>query len=324
LFASQGDLARTAHHVRPATARGAVRAGVIRNPRSHQHSAGRSLAAEASGEVMIAIPDTTDAIDHALTAFAAARIDLLVVDGGDGTVREVISRAPEIFGTRMPRLTILPNGKTNALSLDLSEGQPWSLGAALSPGAGRIKTRRPLEIWRPGAATPELRGFILGTGAYVRAIRLGQHAHRLGAFNDLAVALTVVGAVGRSLLAGDRNPWRAGEALELSANLPAAPATLLLMASTLKRMPLGLMPFGPLRDGLKVLTIDAPGRRLAKALRLLVSGEIIPWLEEIGYHRRDPEEFCLSLAGEVVLDGEIYPGGDLIVRTGEPLEFLVP
>ncbi|MDB5454123.1 MAG: hypothetical protein JWO33_2701, partial [Caulobacteraceae bacterium] len=62
----------------------AVRVGIIRNPNSHRHSAGRNLAAEASGEVLLAIPDTIDALDHALTAFAAAEIDLLAIDGGDG------------------------------------------------------------------------------------------------------------------------------------------------------------------------------------------------------------------------------------------------
>ena len=305
-------------------ARSLVRAGVIRNPFSHRHSAGRSLAAEASGEVLIAIPDTTDAIDHALTAFAAAGINLLVVDGGDGTVREVISRAPEVFGAAMPRLTILPSGKTNALALDLCEGRDWNLAAALSPNVGRIKTRRPLELWRPGAAIPELRGFILGTGAYVRAIHLAQHTHRLGAFDNLAVGVTLVGALGRGLTGGVRNPWRAGEALGLGPELAGADHTMLLLASTLKRMPLGIMPFGPLRDGLKVLSVDAPGRKLARAARVVVTGKDAPWLEAAGYRRVALEGFDMPTAGEIVLDGEIYPGGAWQVRVGAPMEFLVP
>ncbi len=127
------------------------RAGIIRNPMSHRNSAGRNLAAEASGDVLLAIPESPDSIDHALDAFAAAGVDLLVVDGGDGTVREVISRAPRVFGSRMPRLTVMPGGKTNALALDLLAGRPWDLGKALA-GEGEIKTRRPLELWRPGAA----------------------------------------------------------------------------------------------------------------------------------------------------------------------------
>lgn len=309
---------------RPLNRPGAVRVGVIRNPLSHRNSAGRNLAAEASAELLIAVADTTDGLEHALTAFAATGVELLVIDGGDGTVREVISRAPEVFGARMPRLTVLPSGKTNALALDLNEGQDWSLTAALSPGGGRIKTRRPLELWRPGAEGPELRGFILGTGAYVRAINLAQTTHRLGAFDNFAVGLTLAGAIGRAFFGSVRNPWRTGDPIGIQRAVPGAGDTLLLLASTLKRMPLGFTPFGPLRDGLKLLVVDAPARRLARALPIVISGRDAPWLADAGYRRADLDSFAIDVPGEIVLDGEIYPGGVLEVRTGPPLEFLVP
>ncbi len=305
--------------VRPMT-----RVGIVRNPFSHRHNRGRSLEAETSGEILIAITDTTDAIDHALDAFAAARIDLLAIDGGDGTIREVLSRAPEVFGGRMPRLTVLPNGKTNALALDLYEGRTWSLGAALNPSSGRLKTRRPLELWRAGAASPELRGFILGTGAFVRAIQLAQKTHQLGAFDNLAVGLTLAGAMGQAFFGSARNPWRAGEPIDLGGAMPTGAATTLLLASTLKRMPMGFKPFGELRDGLKVLTVDAPAHRLARAFPVVMSGRDEPWLAEAGYRRADLESFHLALAGDLVLDGEIYSGGEWEVRAGAPLEFLVP
>ena len=116
----------------------------------------------------------------------------------------------------------------------------------------------------------------------------------------------------------------AGEALGLGPELAGADHTMLLLASTLKRMPLGIMPFGPLRDGLKVLSVDAPGRKLARAARVVVTGKDAPWLEAAGYRRVDLEGFDMPTAGEIVLDGEIYPGGAWQVRVGAPMEFLVP
>src|SRR3546814_18768147 len=63
-----------------------------------------------------------------LERIAAEGVDLLVVDGGDGTVRDVISAAPAAFGDRMPRMAILPSGQTNALAP--APGVPLEIGRA--------------------------------------------------------------------------------------------------------------------------------------------------------------------------------------------------
>lgn len=301
-----------------------IRAGVIWNPHS-RHNIGRAGPSAAAG-VRISAPENFDELTESLEDFAETGLDLLVIDGGDGAVREVLSRAPEAFGERMPRFAVLPSGKTNALALDLEAPRQWRLQDALNAARkGRTKIRRPFEVWRPGAERPERRGFLFGAGAFVPATHLAQQTHSAGAFGNAAVAMTLLGATGRTLFGARKDAWSAGEPIGLS--LPGVPAEgrrFLVMISTLKRLPLGLKPFGKPREGLKALVVDAPPKRLWKALPVITGGHEAPWLEGCGYYRRDMDEIAMRLDGEFVLDGELYDGGELTLRLGPPMEFLTP
>ncbi|MDZ4372412.1 MAG: diacylglycerol kinase family protein [Phenylobacterium sp.] len=276
-------------------------------------------------DVLEIVPEDPAELDGGLRRLAALNANLVVIDGGDGTVREVLSRLPEAFEGRIPRLAVLPNGKTNALALDIGTPLGTRLEQVLvAAEAGRpTKRRQCLEIVRRGAAAPEHRGFLFGAGAFVRATELAQRNHGLGVFDNAAVALTLGGAVLRTLAGGPRDSWRRGEAGTLSL-APGANQWFLVMASTLKRFPLGLRPYGDPREGLKVLSVTAPPRRLPQALPVLLRGKDASWLEAAGYRRHDVAAFEFAFDGEYVLDGERYPGGDLTVRQGPSLEFVIP
>lgn len=301
-----------------------IRAGVIWNPNS-RHNIGRQGPMAANG-VHIAAPENMDELTESLEDFAKTGLDLLVIDGGDGAVREVMSRAPEAFGDRMPRFAVLPSGKTNALALDLGAPRDWRLQGALNAARhNRTVIRRPFEIVRPGMTVPERRGFIFGAGAFVPATHLAQKTHKAGAFGNVAVGLTMLGATVRTLSGGTTDPWSAGEMVRLE--LPGVSeraCRFLVMASTLHRLPLGLRPFGKPREGLKVLVVEAPPKRLMSALPIISGGRDAPWLEASGYHRRDVDRLPMHLDGEFVLDGEPYPGGELTLRLGPLIEFVAP
>ena len=49
-----------------------------------------------------------------------------------------------------------------------------------------------------------------------------------------------------------------------------------------------------------------------------------PWLETHGYRRADLDAFHLRWSGDFVLDGEPYEGGELTIRQGPSLEFVIP
>ncbi len=277
--------------------------------------------------VRSAMPRTHAEMHDVLASFAEHGTDVIVVDGGDGTIRDVIGDALQHFGARMPPLAIVPSGKTNALAADLGIPRQWTMQSALHAiRAGNIAERAPIDILRPGSACPDQRGFLLGTGAFVRATALAQHAHRIGAFNDVAVAMSIAGGVAQTAFGRADNAWRRGERLVMQGQggSETASSNYMMMATTLRKLPTAVRPFGPERSGLKVLRIDAPPRRIFRNLPLLLTGSESPRLARDGYHRCDLKQMRLHLQSEFILDGERYPGGDLLIREGAPLRFVVP
>jgi hypothetical protein len=140
------------------------------------------------------------------------------------------------------------------------------------------------------------------------------------------VGLSVTGALAGTFLGGNRDQWRRGVELTLAVDggAPVAGPRFLTMATTLKRLPMGLKPFGPPRDGMKVLDIDAPPHRLFRALPAVVQGRSPEWFAEAGYRRHDAEELVIHIDEGLVIDGEVFVGGEIIVRRGAPVRFLAP
>jgi len=302
-----------------------VRIGVIHNARARHNLLRAGPSALAGCEQ--ATPQSHEELDAALAEFATAGVNALIIDGGDGTVRDVMSIAPRHYSGTFPRIAIVPSGKTNALALDLGLPKHWTAKDAIEAiRFGGIKERSPIEIWRVGGEQPDLRGFIFGAGAFVRATSLAQTTHRFGAFNGLAVALSITGAVAQTLFGGRDNSWRRGEAMSvaMSDDTPIDAAQYMLLGSTLVHMPLKVRPFGEPRAGMKMLRIESSPRRIVAALPALLGGGEPKWLAQAGYHRADAENIDVRLTGGFILDGETFPGGDMTLRQGAPMRFVVP
>ena len=273
------------------------------------------------------MPRSHDELQDVVGSFVASGIDTLIIDGGDGTVRDVLSVMARYHPDYRPGIVIVPSGKTNALALDLGIKAHWTLTQAMDAVIqGRVEQRTPIEVWRDGADHAELAGFIFGAGAYVRATQTAQKTHRIGAFNGLAVGLSIAAAVGQTVFGRSANPWRSGEAMRVAVDADTAidGPQYLLLASTLRRMPLGIKPFGPARLGLKMLRIAAPPDRIVRAVPAILRGTDRAWLRQAGYHRQDARRIDVSLAEGFVLDGETFDGGTLSLRQGAPISFFVP
>jgi hypothetical protein len=322
----------------PRDAAAQIRTGIICNPKSHRNrSSVEATKPFLSGTVLAVTPRTQAELAEVLADFAHHGIELLVIDGGDGTIRDVMTAAARIWTGRAPRVAIVPSGKTNALALDLGIPDTWTLDQALTAARdGNVKTRSPIEIVRKDTGT-RLHGFLFGAGAFVQATALAQRTHRAGAFNGVAVGLALCWAILQTLFGGANSAWRKGSRMGIRyqggaadgehaprSNTSTDRARYLMLASTLKRMPVGIRPFGVPRAGLKTLVVDAPPRWLAAATPLIVAGSRAGWLDRAGYHRIDAPALDLSMESGFILDGEIYPGGDLIVREGKPIRFVVP
>ncbi len=304
-----------------------MKIGVVHNPRSHANM-GREADDWAPDDVMLVRPETREALEIDLKAFAARGVELLVIDGGDGTIRDVLSLLPGAFGDAAPLIALLPSGKTNVLAIDLGVPRDWTLPDAIAAAARRkhavIKHRAPLEVsWDDGR--PTMRGFVFGLGAFVRATTMSKSVNRMGAFHGLSVGLTLAGAAAGALLGGARDHWREGVPVELAIDDQPTPAgnRFLLMATTLKRLPLGIKPFGPPREGLKALDVDAQPKRLFAALITLLGGGDAPWLARRGYRRGDAKTLRIQTCDAFVLDGEVYKAsGAMTVALGPTLRFL--
>ncbi len=310
--------------------------GVIYNRHSHQNR-GLDLAAVNIPNIIVAQPADKDDLPRVLAEFAAGGIELLVILGGDGTVRDVLTCGLSVWGDDWPALAVLPRGKTNALNVDLGAPNAWSPGHAIAAfHAGKLASRRALVVggMEGELAGENLHGFILGAGALTTGIRVGQDAHSLGMFNSLAVAGTALWGVLQAIFGSDRNVWRRGVGMRLHIGQrgeelahsgfgdPARRA--FLFSSTLERFPAGMKPFGSYREGLKLVVIDKTRRRLLALLPAMVWGWVPDWVQRMGLHFAQCESYSLQVDEEFILDGEAFPPGTYSVAQGPELRFVVP
>jgi hypothetical protein len=314
--------------------------GVIYNPRSHRNL-GADFDCGVSPQVYIAQPQARAQLPQALAEMAERGIDLLVINGGDGTVRDVLTCGQAIFGDEWPALAVLPKGKTNALTVDLGVPDDWTLQDAIDAldHGGRV-WRRPLSVTplesaaAKGQPVSRALGFVLGAGAFTKATQAGQSAHKLGAFNSVVVAVTGAWALLQSLFAGRNNPWRRGAKMRIGLGAGDAPMVhsghgdpemrQLLFASTLERLPAGIKAFGTLKSGLKLVAIDQISRRTTALIPLALLGKYKRPLRERGIHQLAATQFSLSIEDQFILDGEAFPAGDYRIEQGPELVFVTP
>ncbi|MEJ2407899.1 MAG: diacylglycerol kinase family protein [Novosphingobium sp.] len=291
--------------------------------------------------ILTETPATREELLHTLSGFARRGIDYLVIDGGDGTVRDVLTCGADIYGDDdWPALIVLPKGKTNALTVDLGLPNRWTLAEALAAAhKGKTCTRRPLRVTpvdADGNATgATIKGFIMGTGAFSLATEAGQEAHRRGAFNSFAVGLTILWTVIQAVFGRNGNPWRASPRTRLVDRVtgrdlprtgPGAPdERFLTISTTFERFPLGARPFGRnAPPGLKVLSLDWPSRLLLMLVPAVMFGLFGRFMERRGLHRLYASDIAMDLGGTFVLDGEAFPAGRYVLDEGPQLTFVVP
>jgi hypothetical protein len=309
--------------------------GIIRNPRSHRNK-GHAPEMEDCSNILTETPRTRPELYRVLEGFARRSVDYLVVDGGDGTVRDVLTCGAEIFGEEWPTLMVLPKGKTNALAIDIGLPTHWSLAEALAAAhKGNTVTRRPLRVSSQDGASGQIMGFILGTGAFALATEAGQEAHRRGAFNSFAVGLSVLWTMIQTLFGRAGNPWRSCTPMRLIDRHTGRDLSymgdgnpnerFMAIATTFEKFPLGAKPFGrDVAPGMKLGVIDSPVRWIIALLPAIMFGFNGRFLERRGAHRLSASAVDLELGGSFILDGEAFPAGDYVLEEGPQLTFVVP
>jgi hypothetical protein len=311
-----------------------IRVGIVSNPLSdgnRGHSRIAEFAAAQGEAVAFAAPSTVAALPAALADFAARGVCILGVDGGDGTVRDVLSALPTAFADAWPAIAILPSGKTNLIARDVGAfgagagGARRLLQAAKTPERMASCMRPCLEVsW--GANT--VRGMFAGAGAFTYATRMaGTWTFRRGFKQSLGVAITMMQVLRRCF---GRRPGNLAAAMAFGddAAVLAPPSShLLFLATTLNRLMLGFWPFPGERempaDVLHWLALGAPAHHLACTLWQAWRGRLGAD-EDHGVRGGDAHTLAARFAAPFVVDGEMFdPGGEIVTwRAGRPVRFV--
>lgn len=313
------------------TPQGASRVAVISNPRSHGIK--RFGLAVPCG-VTVASPGSRAELRQTLAGFVSRGVELIIVAGGDGTVRDVLTCGGPLWGGHAPAIAVLPKGKTNALALDLGIGSDWEADDAIAAWqAGRLVDRATIEITRPEEGGTPVRGFLFGAGIFVGATDLAQTTHRLGAFRNLAVGLTVLSTLMNVVFGLGGADWRSGRHIAISApgmdedegpNALGSRNRLIMLVSTLGALPMGMRPFGKRKSGMRTLVADAGIPHFIRNFWRTVRGGESAKLAQAGVHHLHAREYTIAVDDGFILDGEKFPGGDYVLREGAPIAFVTP
>jgi Diacylglycerol kinase catalytic domain len=326
--------------VNPALSSSLTRIGVVQNPFStlNRKRYGVKHAAAQDPEIFVEQASEIADISGILERFKALNVGTIVIDGGDGTVREVLSQCPRVFGASFPLFCILPSGKTNVCAHDTGTAKYkrdafHRLLALRETGLTRAHIhRRPVLgiAWEDGFHAP-VQGMLLGFGGFREATNLAQsHVHSKGLNHNAAVAATIVSFFYGAIFGKNDLGVRAGEAM--SVRYDDAPALdyqrFGVILTTLNSFLLGVWPFwGDGSRAIKWLDIHAPPPRLLRAVLAVMLQRPKPWMDAAGYHSGSADALVIETHKAFIIDGETFepgPLGRLHINSNMHVDFIAP
>lgn len=248
--------------------------------------------------------------------------DLLVINGGDGTVQHALSLLlGHCPSARWPRVACLPGGSTNMTAFDLNRHRDFErcvatlcevLGGAAPAEAATAA--RPLVAVHSACAAPRC-GLFFGIGTIVQGIEYFQQRLKPGGAGyewgaGVALARTLWG-IARQQAPFDAPLEVALEAPPLGLSAASPSNVRLLFATTLKRLFLGIRPYWREGDGpLRTTLVERRAPHLIRHMPRLLRGRPGPDMTpQHGYHSRGLEALTLTFRGSYTLDGELFPVG---------------
>jgi diacylglycerol kinase family enzyme len=316
------------------------RIGLISNPhsgRNRQQLRHVERIVAGCSQVTHYRTETAQDIAGALADMASKSIDVVAINGGDGTTAEVFTRLLQQSPfEHLPAVALLPGGTTNMNAGDvglrgnlIKSVKHLCQWAESRHSDGRLIARPVLRV-EPGLAQSAVYGMFFGTGAIIQGIEychasIHSKGLRDGIGPGLAMARTVWGLM--------RRDPRFTRPVCASLRLNDAPATprediLLLLVSSLERLFLGMRPYwgsesGPLHVS---LIRDRPQRFLRTFPNLLRGRPGRFATVEAGYRSHNAERIGLVMDGTFTLDGEMYQvssaDGPVLISNGGDIRFL--
>ena len=302
--------------------------GVLHNPLSGRNKRQPLLFQAVYArhpEVQLAEVTTPADIMRAMEKFSHNQVNLVVVNGGDGTIQATIDA---LFNFRhfseMPLLAIIPAGTANMIAGDVGLGkyEKGTLERLLSwmtPSSYAIDiVNRPiLRIRLPSQQRP-IHGMFFGAGAIYHGTKMGRETKQtIGRLGEWGAGLILAKFL-LALATGSRKglqPVTVG--VSTGESTTKHEEYLVLLVTTLERLFLGMKPFWSTTSGpLRFTSVKVPFRYLWRVLPSLLRGKAHPLATtDHGYVSENLSEIRLVLNSGFVLDGEVH----LPPRSEEPL-----
>ena len=271
-----------------------------------------------------------------LQTLAGRQTDLLIVNGGDGTLDTVLTclrRNP--WAMREPAIALLGGGTTNMVHGDVGIGKgPLDglkrIAAALRAQRNEPLVHRPLiKVTRSGDAENHY-GFFLGITGLPRAILFARERfHTRGFTGPLSELSVIVAMIGR-LFSGriERDPVLSPLPVTFAHGNDALREVrcALGFVTTLKRLVLGIRPMqADTGEDLYNVLLSYPYTKFWRVLPALLRRRPLPAIP--GLHLQASKTTILHLDSAWVLDGEMFGGAGeerLTITADAPVRFWRP
>lgn len=312
--------------------------GVITNPTSRRNrrdpGVARALSYVLGERGELAAPCDLDALAATLRHFRDREIDVLCVNGGDGTVHQAVTAMVRAYqdGPALPALVVLRGGTMNIIA--------DSVGVSVSPErmltqvvdafhSGEAlpeRTVRLMEVEIDGA--PPRYGFLAGNGVIAGFLQVyyeRDHPTPVDAATLLARAAASA-LTGGPLVKRILRPWRG--TVTVDGQAWDGREWVAIALGTVEEMGFGFRVFHEVADNpdkVQVVGIGSSVARLATELPRLYAGR----------GTRDPANRCalsreLILQGDqrfpIMIDGDLYEAteGRVRARSGPAVRLLLP
>jgi len=313
--------ASTESRLRLLHADSAVRIGMLNNPLSGGNRSGlykiRKTAKTIRPEILQVEVQTPEDVAAALADFARQEVNIIVVNGGDGTVQATLTAIfHKNFFETMPALAILRSaGTTSMIAGDvglkgsrISALQGLLNWARTKSNGATVLQRSVLRVQLPSEKEPVYGMFFGAAGIYQATHFCLQKIHTRGVRGELAAGVALARFLMAVLLKDRKLISAVPITTRLNHNPPEHQKYLLLFITTLQRLFLGLRPYwGAETKPLHFTAIDARPRYLLRSLPSLIKGRQNRCVRPAnGYVSHNVDEVRLIMDSGFNLDGELY------------------
>lgn len=311
--------------------------GLITNPKSRKNRRDPGIAMNLAyllGERGdFATPSDLGALADTVRRFADADIDLLCVNGGDGTVHQAMTALLRVWpaGRPLPRVAVLPGGTMNivANSIGVKGDAGRALGRVLDAyHAGRVlpsTRRRLLRVDLPGE--PPVYGFLSGNGIIARFLEV----YYAEPDPSPAVVARLLARGVASTLVGGRfarkltQPYVGRVALD-GVDWPGTTWTAVAIG-TVEQIGLGFTPFYRVREEPDRMHVVGIGGTIVDLARELPSIYLGRGIHQPGNREGTCATLLLEADGDIpmMVDGDFYPAkGRAELRVDAEVELVLP